>query len=426
VALSTCNRVEILCAGRPRPGVLDAMLGVWARETGGDIDTLRSNSYAYEGLEAVAHLFTVAASLDSMVMGEPQILGQLKDAYRAAVDKNTTSVILNGLLHKSFSVAKRVRTETAVASSAVSISFAAVELARKIFGDLGGKRAMLIGAGEMAELAATHLMNNGAAGLVIANRTLSRAVELARTMHGTPVEFERFSEHLRDVDIVISSTGSPTAVIHKRDVQAVLKARKNRPMFFIDIAVPRDIDPDVNQLDNVYLYDIDDLKDVVEENLSARQDEAVKARALIAEETARFEEWLKSLELHPTIVAMRDQGHAIARRELRRTLKRIGTTDKATREALETLVLSVADKILHEPFCYLRRRTAEDGSAERIIGTARKFFNLDAPTLPPRDHTRPGQDAPDALDGLDEGIDESLEDGLCAPYGQDDDHINDN
>lgn len=396
VALSTCNRVEIICVGKK--GVTDAgtdILTHWAKTCGGDVRILTENTYNLKNLDAVKHLFTVASSLDSMVMGEPQILGQLKDAFRTAVDHNTTAVILNRLLHKSFSVAKRVRTETAVASSAVSISFAAVELARKIFGDLQGKTAMLIGAGEMAELAAMHLLTNGAQRLIIANRTLSRAKELAATMNGEPIVFEEFADHLSEVDIVISSTGAPSAVIHKRDIKAVLKARKHRPMFFIDIAVPRDIDPDVNQLDNVYLYDIDDLKEVVEENMAQRQDEASKARLLVEEETNNFSTWLKSLELQPTIVDMRSKAEELARRELQRTLKRIGQTDDATKEALETLVISVASKMLHDPICFLKRRASEEGSSERAIDTARKFFNLDGPILPPRDHSAKDDDSDD-------------------------------
>ncbi|MBU1611526.1 MAG: glutamyl-tRNA reductase, partial [Proteobacteria bacterium] len=332
IALSTCNRVEIICVGNDdTDDVAEQLLVHWATSCGGDPEILTNNTYTFAGMDAVQHLFTVASSLDSMVMGEPQILGQLKDAFRSAVNKNTTSVILNRLLHKSFSVAKRVRTETAVASSAVSISFAAVELARKIFGDLNGKNAMLIGAGEMAELAATHLLKNGVEKLIIANRTLSRAKELAETIGGIPISFEEFADHLIDVDIVISSTGAPTAVIHTRDIKAVLKARKHRPMFFIDIAVPRDIDPDVNQLDNVYLYDIDDLKEVVEENMAQRQDEASKARLLVDEETENFANWLNHLELQPTIVDIRSRSEVIARRELQRTLKRLGPVDADTR-----------------------------------------------------------------------------------------------
>ncbi|MCK9239616.1 glutamyl-tRNA reductase, partial [Desulfocurvus sp.] len=263
VTLSTCNRVEILAVADASVQP-EAILSFWAETCGGSVGVLGPHVYAHQGLDAVRHLFTVASSLDSMVMGEPQILGQIKDAYRASVDHGSSKVILNRLLHKAFSVAKRVRTETAIASSAVSISYAAVELAKKIFGDMSTNRAMLVGAGEMAELAAAHLVNAGIREVLVANRTLSRAKELAGRFKGRAVPFEELTSRLPEVDIVISSTGATEAVIRARDVKPVLRARRNRPMFFIDIAVPRDIDHDVNALDNVYLYDIDDLKEVVE------------------------------------------------------------------------------------------------------------------------------------------------------------------
>jgi len=388
MALSTCNRVEIVAVTRnvPEREAMDAVIQYWAGICKGPADLLWENTYRYADLEAVEHLFTVACSLDSMVMGEPQILGQLKDAYRSAVDEGSAKTIINRLLHKSFSVAKRVRTETAIASSAVSISYAAVELAKKIFGNLNGTTAMLVGAGEMAELAATHLLHSGVQSIIIANRTLSRAKELAANLGGEPIQIESMPERLPEVDIVISSTGSPVAVIKAKDVKQVLKQRKNKPMFFIDIAVPRDIDPDVNQLDNVYLYDIDDLKEVVEENMAQRQEEAGKARAVVGAETVTFSNWLKSLELQPTIVDLVDRGEEIALRELGKTLKKIGPVDEKTRSALETLVLSVGRKALHEPICFLKRRTQEEGSAERFIDLARRMFNLDDEVVPPTAH----------------------------------------
>lgn len=390
MVLSTCNRVELLCVSEHSPesdvDVLGCMRAYWAERCGGQPEELAEHTYNYEGISAVRHLFMVGASLDSLVMGEPQILGQLKDAYRRAVDNNTARVIINRLLHKSFSVAKRVRTETAVASSAVSISFAAVELARKIFGSFQGKTAMLVGAGEMAELAATHLLRNGVEQLIIANRTLSRAKALSATLGGEPIPIENLLDRLPEADIVISSTGSPTAVIRAKEMQKVLKRRKHRSMFFIDIAVPRDIDPDVNALDNVYLYDIDDLKEVVEENMAQRQDEAVKARALVDNETSAFEHWLQTLDLQPTIVDLLGKAEDVARKELSKTLRRIGDVDESTREALECLVLSVSHKVLHEPVCYLKRRTREEGVADTVIDTARRFFNLDNDCIPPEAH----------------------------------------
>ena len=280
--LSTCNRVELLAMGTG--DVRSRMLELWASARNASPRDLEPYVYTYHNDDAVRHLFSVASSLDSMVLGEPQILGQLKDAYRKAAASHATGVILNHLLHKAFSVAKRVRTETAVASSAVSISYAAVELAKRIFGTMENHKAMLVGAGEMAELAATHLVQNGISEILVSNRTYSRAEDLARFYNGRAVPFEKLCEALREVDIVITSTGAPEAIIHASDIKAVLKARRNRPMFFIDIAVPRDVDPDVNSLDNIYLYDIDDLKEVVEENLAARRSEAIKAQAIVEED----------------------------------------------------------------------------------------------------------------------------------------------
>jgi len=398
MALSTCNRVEILVVADgsrcEEQDIVEAVLGHWAETCNGPLDMLAAHTYRHQGMDAVSHLFCVAASLDSMIMGEPQILGQLKSSYRKAVETGTARVIINRLLHKSFSVAKRVRTETAIASSAVSISYAAVELAKKIFGELTGKTAMLVGAGEMAELAAMHLLASGIEKLYICNRTYGRAQELAKTMHGEPVFFEDMVARLAGVDIIISSTGSPTAIIRAKDIREVLKKRRNRAMFFIDIAVPRDIDPDVNGLDNVYLYDIDDLKEVVEENMSARQGEAVKARAIVDLETEAFGTWMKSLALQPTITDLLSRAEDVAQRELAKTMKRLGPVDDDTRQALEVLVNSVSRKLLHEPICFLKRRTREEGSSDRFIDVTRRMFNLDSDPVNPDAHLdrRSGED----------------------------------
>ncbi|BDQ32698.1 glutamyl-tRNA reductase [Pseudodesulfovibrio portus] len=404
MALSTCNRVEIVAVAKqvPEREVMDSLIQYWASVCKGAPELLLDNTYRYTGLEAVKHVFTVASSLDSMVMGEPQILGQLKDAYRSSVDNGTARTIVNRLLHKSFSVAKRIRTETAIASSAVSISFAAVELARKIFGDLQGTKAMLVGAGEMAELAATHLLRNGVEDIIIANRTLSRAKTLAESLGGEPIQIENMPDRLHEVDIVISSTGSPVSVISTKDVKVVLKKRKHRPMFFIDIAVPRDIDPDVNSLDNVYLYDIDDLKDVVDENMAQRQEEATKAHAVVELETQTFGNWLNSLNIQPTIADLVDKAEEVAVRELNKTLRKLGPVDENTRKSLQTLVLSVARKTLHEPICFLKRRTQEEGSAERFIDLARRMYNLDDEVVPDTAHLdrKPGMCSPEDIENL--------------------------
>ena len=375
VILSTCNRVELLAAGSG--DVPGQMLDCWAKARGAKVDELSPYVYVHKNLEAVRHLFSVASSLDSMVLGEPQILGQLKTAYRKAVQSHATGVILNRLLHKAFSVAKRVRPETAVASSAVSISYAAVELAKRIFGDMRGHKALLVGAGEMAELAAMHLLQAGIDEILVANRTLARGEELARQFQGRAVPFAQLAEQLTSVDIIITSTGSQEPVIRARDIRAVLKARKNRPMFFIDIAVPRDIDPDVNGLDNVYLYDIDDLREVVEENLASRRDEAAKAAEIVNEEVLAFSHWLSSLDVQPTIVALIERGESMAREELAKTLKRLGPVDVPTREALEALVGSLVRKMNHDPIMFLKNGgMAQEGNGQRISLT-RRIFGLD-------------------------------------------------
>ncbi|MDR2488834.1 MAG: glutamyl-tRNA reductase [Desulfovibrio sp.] len=377
LVLSTCNRVEMLAVAH-RADCTDMLLEYWARARGEHISSLQPYVYIYTNEDAVRHLFTVASSLDSMVLGEPQILGQLKDAYRAAAQRRTTKAILNKLLHKAFSVAKRVRTETAIAASAVSVSYAAVELARKIFDDMGQIQAMLIGAGEMAELAATHLVNAGIASIRVANRTHERAVQLADRYGGRAVFFDDLTQHLSQVDIVISSTGAREPIIRVNDMREVLRKRKNKPMFFIDIAVPRDIDPEVNSLDNIYLYDIDDLKEVVEENLAGRREEAVRAQRIVAEETGMFCLWLKSLNLQPTIVDMIRKSETIAQLELERSLKRLGPLPEGSREILAAMLSSVVKKLNHEPIMFLKRHIAEEADADDYFITLfRRIFNLD-------------------------------------------------
>ncbi len=394
MVLSTCNRVEVLVADAPERDPKDAVLAAWAKLCGQDEDLLAPHLYAHQGLAAVEHLFCVASGLDSLVLGEPQILGQLKAAYRHAVAAGTAGVITNRLCHKAFSVAKKVRTATGIGASAVSISYAAVELAKRIFGEMTGKKAMLVGAGEMAELAAMHLLNAGVSEILVANRTYARAEELAGRFKGRPVAFEEFLSRLHEADIVISSTGAPHVVIKARDVRGVLKARKHKPMFFIDIAVPRDIDPDVNSLDNVYLYDIDDLQEVVEENLAQRREEAARARDIIRLQVDRFGEWVKSLDVKPTIVDLLQTGETLARREMRKTLRRLGPdVSEETRQAIETLSLSISRKLLHEPIEFLKRRAREE-KGDRFIDLTRRMYNLDRESVPDDAHAdrKPSED----------------------------------
>ncbi len=385
--LSTCNRVEILVCekegdctkhdGTCEPAIVAQVLDKWATACGQSAEALRPYVYIHKNEHAIRHVFTVGASLDSMVLGEPQILGQLKEAYRKSVESKSAGTIVNRLLHKSFTVAKRVRTETAIASSAVSISYAAVELAKRIFGEMNDQKAMLIGAGEMAELAATHLLQSGIQQIYVANRTLERGQELAKQFNGMVVPFETLVDHLVDMDIIITSTGSPEAILRAKDLQKILKQRKYKPMFFIDIAVPRDIDPDVNSLENVYLYDIDDLKEVVEENLAGRRDEARKAVNIVDEEVHMFCQWLQSLDVQPTIVDIIQRSERLAADELQRTLKRLGTTDPKTKQALEDMTAALIRKLNHAPLCFLKSGTmSDDGPAPRIH-MVRRIFNLD-------------------------------------------------
>lgn len=377
--LSTCNRVELMGVGADGDEIREHLLCSWAEARHADPAELVPYLYEYRDIEAVRHLFAVASSLDSMVLGEPQILGQLKQAYRKSVESKATGVILNRLLHKAFSVAKRVRTETAVAANAVSISYAAVELAQRIFGDMPTHRALLVGAGEMAELAAMHLLQAGIDEIVVVNRTRERAAELAKRFHGRAAGFDELGACIAEADIVISSTGSPEPVIRARDLRTVLKTRKNRPMFFIDIAVPRDIDPDVNGLDNVYLYDIDDLREVVEENLAGRREEASKAEAILDEEVALFSRWLKNLESQPTIVELVRRGERTVEEELTRTLKRLGALDEGQRTAITAMAHAIAHKLNHAPIMFLKEDDIVREGMPARVSLVRRVFALDAP-----------------------------------------------
>lgn len=375
IFLSTCNRVEVLMT-TPDPANAEMEIKkVFTESNGIPLGDFERCLYSYHEEEAVKHLFRVAASLDSMVLGEPQILGQIKDAYRQAADQKTSGVILNRLLHKTFSVAKRVRTETGICSHAVSISFAAVELARKIFADLKGKRALLIGAGEMAELAAEHLISNGVAEIVVANRTLERAIDLAQKFKGQAVSLDEVYDQLSKVDIIISSTGAPGLVINYDNVKSVMRARKNRPLFLIDIAVPRDIDPRTNEIDNVYLYDIDDLKGIIELNKAERQKEALRAERIVEEEVIKFRYWLQALDITPIIVSLREKAEQLRLKECRKTLSNMGSLTPEQEKAVHVLTTSIVNKMLHDPITYLKGKNSREHK-DIYLDFARQIFNL--------------------------------------------------
>ncbi len=373
--LSTCNRVEILVYASEDVMVEKAL----QKFLFGDAlspEEYDKYLYLYRNEEAVHHLFLVAASLDSMIVGESQILGQLKEAYRWASEKKCTGPILNKLLHKSFSVAKRVRTETCIGSSAVSISFAAIELAKKIFSSLENKRVLLIGAGEMAELAAEHLVGNGAKDVVVANRTLERALDLAKRYNGQAVGLDEVVDQLERVDIIVSSTGAPNVILHKADVKPVMRNRLNKPLFFIDIAVPRDLDPELNDLDNVYLYDIDDLHNVVELNKAERDKEAIKAKRIVDEEALKFKDWLAGLAIIPTIAALRKKGGQVCRLELERTLPRLKNLSDAERKTVEKMAGAIVSRLLHDPVVFLKSESCTDQS-DMKVDLYRSIFGLE-------------------------------------------------
>ena len=375
VILSTCNRVEVCALAEDGRRGAEAVERFLSSFHGMPREELSPHLYRLAGEDAVRHLFRVASSLDSMVLGEPQILGQVKDAYAWACDHKAVGPVLDKCFTKAFSVAKRVRTETRVANSAVSVSYAAVELAKKILGDLSDNTVMLVGAGEMCELAARHLLSAGARGLLVTNRTFERAVRLASDFDGTPVRFEDLSVHLKRADIVISSTGSPRFVLTRADIEEVIRVRKNRPMFFIDMAVPRDIDPDANEVANVYVYDIDDLHNVVETNLEERQREAEKADGIVAAEVRAFRRWLDAQQVTPTIVSLRKKFEEIREAEVGKALSALGDADPRTRKVVESLASAIVHKALHSPIASLKREADGHGPAEKIA-VVREIFDL--------------------------------------------------
>src|SRR5262252_5705613 len=350
IILSTCNRVEVM-AESPDDRMIREFLCDFHQITH---DSVSKHLYTFKNAEAIRHVFRVAASLDSMMVGEPQILGQVKEAYRIATDVGTVGMHLNALMNRAFAVAKKVRNETGISQSAVSISFAAVELARKIFGDLTGKTVMIIGASKMGELAAKHLKRNGVSSVLVTNRTFERAVELAQVFEGAAVPFEHFTDHMVGADIVISSTGAPHFVISRTLAEQVIHRRKNKPMFFIDIAVPRDIEPAVNEIDNAFLYDIDDLQQVVDENVKDRLKEAHRAEEIIDHEVEAFCTKIQAREVVPTIVQLKDVLEKLRRDEIERNRKLLKDLTPEQQTAIDQITSSLVNKILHQPIAELK------------------------------------------------------------------------
>ena len=374
--LSTCNRIEIIASVEETEDA-GKSLNDFLAQNGGLTPTEVANCfYEYRGEEAVRHIFRVASSLDSLVMGETQILGQVKDAYRQALAQNATGVVLNRLMHCSFRAAKRVRSETAIAVNPVSVSFAAVELAKKIFGSLTGKKILLIGAGEMAELTGMHLISNGAEEIIVANRSMPQAIALAEKFHGEAVSLDALEEKLIEVDIVISSTGAPAYIVTADLIRKIHHQRKNRLLFLIDIAVPRDIDPAASLLENVYLYNIDNLQDIVDENMNVRKKEAIKAEMIVEEEITRYVSWQKEQESVPTIVSLRNKAEEIVRAEMDKAAGWMNKLDKEEQGKVDGLVNSIVNKLLHIPVAALKEESSEFSSKD-IVATVRRLFRLD-------------------------------------------------
>jgi len=370
--VSTCNRVEFIAHMQNGSGDLREFLREYFEV---DLGQFESHLYEFREDEAVRHVFRVAASLDSMVVGEPQILGQVKEAYATARAVGAVSAQLDQLLTRAFAVAKRVRTETAVGSSSVSIASVAVELAEKIFGNLNGKSVYLVGAGKMSELAARHLLAHGAASLFVANRTYDRAIRMAQKFNGQAIEFSRLYDTCDRADIVITSTGSPHFIFRREHGEKLMALRRNKPMFFIDIAVPRDVDPEMNKLDGIFVYDIDDLQQAVSSHVSDRKKEAEKAEAIVNDEVEKFQARLQALDVVPTIVSLQDHLETIRQAEIDRVRGRLGSMTTDQEPAVEALTRGIVNKIMHTPISTLKT-AARDPESTTVIDLVRRLFNL--------------------------------------------------
>ena len=381
--VSTCNRVEIVIVTSAPTSAAAAMIEQFlARNREVERASFAPHLYVYGGRGAVRHLFRVAASLDSMVVGEPQILGQLKEQYVAAASAGTSGPVLHKAFHRAFTVAKRVRTETGIASKSVSVASVAVDLTRTIFETLADKTVMLIGAGKMSELVARNLQARGCGDIMVTTRTFDHAVALARELSGTPLPFERLAEYLKHADIVIGSAGAADHLVGPALVHEVLRARKQKPMFFVDLAVPRNFDPAINDLDNVYVYDMDDLARTSADNTGEREREALRAEAIVESEVDRFVQWLGGLDVVPTIVALRSKIEAIRQGELEKALASLQDQAPRHRALLDALTSSIVNKILHAPLASLKRDTAAD--EPDLAASVRRLFDLEL-GAPPRD-----------------------------------------
>jgi glutamyl-tRNA reductase len=373
--LSTCNRVEVSVTAEESADVEAAVEGFLAESRSVDRAWVTPYLYHFDGSEAIRHLFRVASSLDSMVVGEPQILGQLKTAYAVAKEHGSLTGFLDLVMTRAFNVAKRVRTETDIGQSAVSVSYAAVELAREIFGSLDGKRVLVVGAGKMAESAARHLRRAGVSEILVANRTRARAEAMAEDCGGRAIDYQYFEDFVPKVDIVLASSGAPHFILTADQMRSAMAKRRNQPMFLIDIAVPRNIDPKVNEVESVFLYDIDDLGKVVDENLRGRIEVAKEAEDIIREEVDRMMARLKTREIAPTIIHLQDHFETLRQGELERWRSKLGPLTPQQEDALEALTRGLMNKVAHGPISELRKQ-ASDPSGAHVLMVIRKLFRL--------------------------------------------------
>ncbi len=369
--VSTCNRTEVYCGTIHGPEL--AALEWFCEYLNLDAAAIQPFVYQHPDEDAVEHVFRVAAGLDSMILGEPQILGQIKDAFAAAHKAGATGKMLNRLFQQTFSVAKTIRTDTAIGASAVSVASAAVTLAKQIFNELSEQTVLLIGAGDMIELCARHLAEHGIGKVIVANRTQERAELLAREYGAEAISLAEMPDRLSEADIVISSTASQLPILGKGTVERALKARRRRPIFMIDIAVPRDIETEVGDLNDIYLYTVDDLRDVVEENIKSRQEAAKEAEKIIDIKVAEFMRWARSLDAVPTIRALRTGADAIREAEIARAQRRIARGEDPS-EVLRDMARILANKLIHNPTAALRQ--ADHDGDTRLVEAARRLFNL--------------------------------------------------
>ncbi len=374
--ITTCNRVEIYSVVKNLSDAIEREKKLLSETQNTEVSDFEVYLYAFSGIDAVRHVFRVASSIDSMIIGEPQILGQVKEAYRQSINARTAGPILNKLMHRAFHTAKRVRTETGIGKAAVSVSYAAVELATKIFGSLKGKKVLSMGAGEMGELVIKHLLQNNVGEIFVTNRTYARAEEIARTIGGHPVPFENLMDVLKETDILICSTGAPNYLITSANIKEIMPLRNYAPMFFIDISVPRNIDPDINNIENAYLYDIDDLEKVVWGNIKKREQDAKLAEQLIEEEVNAFSRWLEELKIVPIIVSLKNKIMQLGEEELNEAISKLKDISEEQKQVIRDLSEATINKILHLPITTLKKMQ-HNGESYIYMDALIKLFELE-------------------------------------------------